>query len=516
MAGLRYCSVRRSDDSITPSKASLATVLMVMMTAATPACATDFYSGFPHYTDPVTSNTVYQISSESGKNYVFYYHQYYSSDTENIYYINIAPGDWRKTFYKVNLFTGSKTVLSSLTADNELINGNYFYGSNYGATPGYIGRQDLTTGVWTSLYSIPSGWRGSDNVTVNSNGTYLIFALSQIASPSNTQWYLLNLLTGAIAVLRQEPAADGYIYNHFDFSMTDPNVFRYYVEDSTHFVTQVGFGKVSTGVLQRINLPATSGSYFDPAVWNDSFATMNHPVWNADGRLCTDINWHPQNPVGMYGFACFDLGSDPFAPIGGLSQELRFIPEANWSLHFKDADGAPNWFVGDGNLLGANFDITPNPYVNLLQIMQAESSTARYLTNVYNLAQIRGTGTDQDNAHLVGGNQGVITTWDGYNIIGSSVQSVFLISVPSSLQNLLASARTSFSMGAKVQTTAAFFGWSLPDTNNGIFTCWEPSGTKGVIVEGPVIYDTYLWWKVSFGPSCTAWGIQPWLVFVSS
>ena len=396
-----------------------------------------FASRFPHYTDSVTGNTVYQISKDPGFNENLYYHQYYSTDPDWVVIRSRPANDWRLIFERINVRTGEATPISTLVANDELIKGDYFYGFNHAASPNYLGRQNLTTLAWTDLYDVPAGWQGIGAVTVNSNATCAIFELWEIGDHAHTRTYLLDLTTRMATLIREEPASNGHEYDHYVFSLRDPDVFT--AIDQADFKTNIGLARVllgtvsSRGTMQPIDIQAAPETYFDPQVFRG--ANMAHPVWDVDGRLCSDILWHRQSPAGSYGFVCFALSANPLAPIAKSSQELRFIPNSSWNNHFKDA-GIPDWFVGDGDLLKSVDHTNANQYVNIMHMTKVPDGVMGYKTDIYNLAQIQGPGEDHANAHLVANRQGAIATFD-YGISGQAGRNVFLIAVPTALQQAM-------------------------------------------------------------------------------
>lgn len=69
----------------------------------------------------------------------------------------------------------------------------------------------------------------------------------------------------------------------------------------------------------------------------------------------------------------------------------------------------------------------------------------------------------------------------------------------------------SFSIGARVKTTASVNVRNRPSTRRSSILCTQPAGSLGTIGNGPQYNNGYTWWYVKFDTSCAGWVTQNYL-----
>ena len=85
----------------------------------------------------------------------------------------------------------------------------------------------------------------------------------------------------------------------------------------------------------------------------------------------------------------------------------------------------------------------------------------------------------------------------------------------------IVSATSKFNTGDTVHTTANLnvrtgAGVSYPEISDPDYPGYAPTGTTGVILDGPESADGYIWWKVEYDAGYTGWSAQDWLETTST
>ncbi len=73
-----------------------------------------------------------------------------------------------------------------------------------------------------------------------------------------------------------------------------------------------------------------------------------------------------------------------------------------------------------------------------------------------------------------------------------------------------------FSLNARVRTTTNLNvrtdpGTSNPEITGSGYPGFAPSGTTGIVIDGPISSDGFVWWKVQFDAGYVGWCADNWL-----
>ena len=418
-----------------------------------------FSPTFPRYQDPQTKLWVYQISLDPGLNRVFYYHQYNSNDPDwVVFYNHQLDKQALPRYYRLNLRTGEKILLSDNLCNGEFLNDNYLYvfyhakkqtivdGLWHKEEQVSVARQNILTREWTFLCPLPKGWKEEGSITANKTDDAVIFTTHNQTDPKTRRIMLFHMEDNSLVQIYEGNEE----LQHFTFSPTDPGIFTYINQSASYTVARIGVGSVKQKKIQALQIVADSTGYFlDVNFRGSNFA---HPFWSSDGFLCCDILWHKTNPVDGFGLVKLDLRPNPLIPVPVEKQQLGFLPAKHWSAHTNKTT-LPDWFVSDGDSFPKNPRRSPPgrglKIISLFHLLGRKTENF-WNAEFFNLASIRGELYNDLKKrpidcvpHLVAHQEGVIVTWQ-CNLTGAGPQNtdashsnIFLIQLPSKLTKQL-------------------------------------------------------------------------------
>ncbi|WP_157261749.1 hypothetical protein [Paenibacillus sp. A3] len=419
-------------------------------------------SAFPYYIDSDTGSKVYQITNQDGLNSITYYHQnpFIDNDWLLVKNLNNSLGQGYE-YSKINIRTGIKTIVASrgtANGDNvfrdKLYAFHFINGNNGGDA--WLGRLDLNTLQWEHfVYRDHSeDFFFAGGIAVNNDQTKIIWNEQSKSKPYRFKVQLFDMTSRQVFTLYE--GADRI--EHMVFSPTDPHLFTYINQDAGFKLGRVGIGDASQKRMEPLKL---EGTY-----WTYPYFNMAHPFWSVDGKLYSDVLWHPNNPMGTYNLVSFDFTAiDPFGIVPSSKQTNRFIDNYYWNAHFNNNKSLlSDWFVGDGDPGNSGGQL----YTNIFNILP--SGKVRFTP----IAKIQGVLPSEVNpcAHLLPSRDGVVMTWN--HNIGSfnSAQNVFLAEISTQLQNEIISSETP-QLQWHFDQTGDLEGWSMAHDINGNTNEWR-------------------------------------------
>lgn len=192
-------------------------------------------------------------------------------------------------------------------------------------------------------------------VAVNADASLLIY------QTLDDRIELFDRQTGAIIPVL---AASHEIYQHFQFSPTDPGLFTFIKQGDPQGLQRVHIGRAVRGVANSITVThqamqaASRGEPLETYIFP-------HPFWGIDGRLWSDAITST-DPLLPNAYVPIRVDTDPDA--GKFAQvspsALLTITDDQWQLH-QSTSRALNWFAGDG--IGAGVPLG-EPFIHLLRL----------------------------------------------------------------------------------------------------------------------------------------------------
>lgn len=414
--------------------------------------------------DPTTGNATAQLTTWDSAstaltqdNYVLYYHQpNQTHDGQFLVYQHLkcscgsqgcgqSPASLE--YRRLDLETGSETLLKGAgLANGAVVHGHHLFVGARDTPSGHylrLERIDIRDGTTACLTPLPTGQNLTGSMSVNADGTALIYQTLPAAVRGGGGITRVHFLSPSPPTLcpsfNTDTVLDPYDPNieHLQFSSADPEVFTF-VDRAGDRLSELGIGTV-TPTGSTWNRLSSSQAYLD------SFQRFPHPFWDANGLLWSDaIN--PSSTVTpplSEAFVRFELDTAT-----GLVQHHAAVEMTDLDWHHHQAGGrSQGWFVGDG-LNTVSRQGFGEPYISLFHLQPPTApQTLGGALERFRLSdslgnENAGRGNRGANAHLLETLDGVVfsvpydfNTGESADVLGCPAsRNVFLAKIPTHLR----------------------------------------------------------------------------------
>lgn len=406
--------------------------------------------------DPTTGYAVAQLTqwdpastADTEDNYALYHHHPNQSDDGRfLVYRNLecssgVPDVNSLSYRRLDLETGAEVQLTTTGyANGGIVNGDYLY---------VMERPHLATNLYTAIYRIdlatqtkecvvaaPTGERLLGGLTVNVDGTVVVYQTRQISNWSAGSATWAREIGSSLGSTCPSGDSDTQLdawdpgIEHVVFSPTDPKVFAF-VDQAESQLSRLGIG--------------TYDPFDDSSTWNqldsdqdylDSFAHFSHPFWGPEGYLWGD-SIGPSLTAYEESFVRFEIDE-----ASGCVDVYRAVEKTldDWH-HHQAGNRSVGWYVGDGRNDASRPGIGL-PYISLFQVeLPATANSVGGSLDSHLLAdslgnENAGPGNGGANAHLLETLDGVtftapydFDTGEASDVGGCQAsRNVFLVKIP--------------------------------------------------------------------------------------